>query len=114
MKFMSDYIFAAKLATLTEDVILPLDYDDAPIAITKKGGRIFAFGDVCTHDDGPLNEGEIERGAESLCVICPRHGATFDLLTGKGTFPAAAPIPIYHAKVVGDAVWVQIDSEDEE
>lgn len=76
---MSDYIFAAKLADLTEDAIIPLDYDDAPIAIAKKGNRIFAFGDICTHDDGPLADGVIEPCNGSLCVVCPRHGATFDL-----------------------------------
>lgn len=111
---MSDYIFGCKLVQLADDAIVPMDYEDAPIAITRKDGRIYAFGDICTHDDGPLNEGTLERDTERLCVVCPRHGATFDLLTGKGTFPAAAPIPIYRTKVVGDAVWVQIDSEDED
>lgn len=110
---MSDYIFAAKLADLTDDTILALDYEDAPIAITRKGNRFFAFGDVCTHDDGPLADGVIEPCNGSLCVVCPRHGATFDLFTGKETFPAAAPIPIYKTKVMGDEVWVRVDEDDE-
>ena len=89
---MSDYIFAAKLADLTDDTILALDYEDAPIAITSKGNRFFAFGDVCTHDDGPLADGVIE----------PCNGS-----------PAAAPIPIYKTKVMGDEVWVRVDEDDE-
>ncbi len=103
---MSDFVFAAKLADLTEGGILATVIDDIPVALTLDGGEVRAFGDVCTHDGGPLADGTIDHG----CVICPRHGATFNLKTGKATFPAAGPIPIYEARVEGDGVAVKLQS----
>ena len=66
-----------------------------------------AGGDICTHDDGPLAEGEIEDEQ----VVCPRHGARFNLISGAPTFPAAAPIPIYETRVEGDEVKVRLLDE---
>ena len=101
---MSDFVFAAKVDEVKEDEILALNIDDTPVALTYVHGNIVAFGDICTHDDGPLAEGEIEGD----CVICPRHGARFDLFTGQPTFPAPTPIPIYETKIEGDNVLVKL------
>jgi 3-phenylpropionate/trans-cinnamate dioxygenase ferredoxin subunit len=67
-------------------------------------GKIVAFGDVCTHDDGPLAEGNIDGND----VVCPRHGARFNLFTGKPTLPAPYPIPIYETRIEGDEVLVKL------
>jgi 3-phenylpropionate/trans-cinnamate dioxygenase ferredoxin component len=48
------------------------------IGVYRIDGQLYAIEDRCSHDDGPLCEGE----REGFCVICPRHGATFDLRTG--------------------------------
>lgn len=101
---MTELYDAAALSAVEEGRILALDINETPVALTRVNGVIHAFGDVCTHDDGPLADGEI-KGA---CVVCPRHGATFDLRTGAPTFPAAAPIPIYEAVVDGDRVMVRL------
>ena len=101
---MSNFVFAAKADEVREGEILALNIDDTPLALTRVHGRIVAFGDVCTHDDGPLAEGEIE----GECVICPRHGAHFNLFTGQPTFPAPAPIPLYETKIEGDEVKVKL------
>lgn len=76
-----------------EGEILSVVVDETPIGLTRVNGKVCAFRDVCTHDDGPLAEGELD-GPE---VVCPRHGARFNLLTGKATFPAPAPLPLYEA-----------------
>ena len=63
--------------------------DGFPLALARAGGRLYAVEDRCSHDDGPLGEGRIE-GCE---VVCPRHGARFDLRDGRPTrMPAATPI----------------------
>lgn len=100
-----DFVYAAKVDEVKEGEILALNIDDTPVALTRLQDTIVAFGDVCTHDDGPLAEGDIE----GHCVICPRHGARFDLFTGKPTFPAPYPIPIYEVKIEGDEVKVKLD-----
>jgi 3-phenylpropionate/trans-cinnamate dioxygenase ferredoxin subunit len=101
---MADFITIAKLSDVHEGQILALDVNETPIGVTIVNGKVCAFGDICTHDDGPLNEGEIV----DQCVVCPRHGAKFDLMTGKQTFPAAAPIPIYECKVEGEEVKIKL------
>ena len=59
------------------------------IGVYNCGGELLALEDRCSHDDGPLCEGEWD---EDTCrVVCPRHGATFDLRTGRAlTLPATA------------------------
>ena len=101
---MSNFVFAARLADVVEGEIFATDIDDTPIALTKINNVIFAFGDVCTHDDGPLAEGQID----GQCVVCPRHGARFDLVTGKPSFPAVSAIPIYEAKLEGDEIKINL------
>ena len=68
----------------------------------------YAIADVCSHDDGPLAEGDVE-GHE---VICPRHGAHFDLQSGKAlSLPAVVDIPAYPVRVEGDEILVGVPVE---
>lgn len=66
-------------------------------------GKLYAIEDRCSHDDGPLAEGEWE---EDRCrVICPRHGAAFDLETGTAlTLPAFEPVEVYPVHVGDDGI----------
>lgn len=76
-----------------------------PIALCNVDGRIFSVGNVCTHDEGPLSGGTLEEYA----IECPRHGARFDVRSGKVLcLPAAVPIPTYEVKVEGDEVKVKV------
>lgn len=67
------------------------------IVIFNLAGMLFAIGDVCSHDNGPVGDGEIEENE----IICPRHGARFDIRTGKATsLPAIIDIPAYPVRVM--------------
>lgn len=73
------------------------------VAVFNCDGEYFAIEDRCTHDDGPLAEGEFD-GCE---IACPRHGARFDVRTGAVvSAPAFVPVPTYAVKVEGDDVMV--------
>jgi 3-phenylpropionate/trans-cinnamate dioxygenase ferredoxin component len=73
------------------------DIGNFPIMLLNVGGQFYAIGDVCTHDDGPLGDGDLD-GYE---IICPRHGAHFDVRTGQATRrPAFAPTPWYPVRLV--------------
>lgn len=73
------------------------------LVIFNIAGDIYAIEDLCSHDDGPLGEGDLS-GHE---VVCPRHGARFDVRTGKAlTLPAVEDIPAYPVRVVGDKIEV--------
>ena len=79
------------------------------IALCNVDGQFYAIDDVCTHDGGALDQGELA-GNE---IECPRHGARFDVRTGKVTqLPAWAPVETYPVRVEGATVQVSVDSED--
>ncbi len=104
---LSDYTFyaVAKLSELPEGERLFLEISGEPVVMLNIGGRIYAVGDVCTHDGGPVGEGEIDRCE----IICPRHGARFDLRTGEATrLPAVVGIPTYPVQINGEDIEIGV------
>ena len=66
--------------------------DGQEILICNVDGSFFAIEDVCTHDGAPLDQGDLD----GKCIICPRHGAMFDVQTGEAlTLPAVLPLSTY-------------------
>ncbi len=77
--------------------------DDEPAVLLNVGGFLYCIADVCSHDGGPLVDGELDDHR----IECPRHGALFDIRTGEAlTLPATAPANVYQVKVVGDTILV--------
>ena len=75
------------------------------IGVYNLDGEFFAIEDRCSHDDGPLAEGDFD--PDRCIVVCPRHGSEFDLRTGKPrTLPAYLPVPIYPVRVDGGRIVV--------
>lgn len=80
-----------------------IEIDGQPIAVFNVDGKYYAIGDVCTHDDGPLGDGELD----GTTIICPRHGARFDIRNGKAlTLPAVVDTPWYPVRV--EDGWVAV------
>jgi 3-phenylpropionate/trans-cinnamate dioxygenase ferredoxin subunit len=78
------------------------------IVLFKIAGKYFAIGDICSHDNGPVGDGEIE-GDE---VICPRHGARFKIHSGKASsLPALVDIPAYPVRITDGKVEIGIPKE---
>ncbi|HEX5450632.1 MAG TPA: non-heme iron oxygenase ferredoxin subunit [Gaiellaceae bacterium] len=77
------------------------------VGVYNCGGALYAIEDRCSHDDGPLAEGEWDR---ELCrVICPRHGSAFDLRTGTPlSLPAFEPVETYPVIVEDGIVKVEL------
>jgi 3-phenylpropionate/trans-cinnamate dioxygenase ferredoxin subunit len=74
------------------------------VAVFNINGIYYAIEDVCTHDDGPLAEGELS----GTTIECPRHGACFDVTTGKMlSAPAMVDVPTYPVRVQGADLQVQ-------
>ena len=79
--------------------------DGAEVLLCNYGGTIYAIEDVCTHDGGALDQGELE----GYRIVCPRHGATFDVRTGEAlTLPAVMPVAKYEVRVEGEDVFVTV------
>jgi 3-phenylpropionate/trans-cinnamate dioxygenase ferredoxin subunit len=86
-----------------------VDIDEYAIVVFNIAGQYFAIGDVCSHDDGPVGEGAL-MGYE---VVCPRHGARFDLRSGKVlSLPAFVDIPAYPVRVVEGVIEVGVPLND--
>ena len=79
------------------------DVEDRKIAVFRLEDAFYAIEDICTHDGGPLAEGEIEEDQ----VICPRHGARFNIKTGAAlTLPAVTPVESYPVRVEGNELYI--------
>jgi 3-phenylpropionate/trans-cinnamate dioxygenase ferredoxin component len=103
-----EYIPVGSVNELIEGQRLFIEIDETHIVILNIAGKYYAIADVCSHDDGPVGEGNIE-GFE---IICPRHGARFDIRTGKAlALPAFVDIPAYPIRVVGGQIEVGIPKE---
>lgn len=99
------YVTVAQESELPAGERLFLEIDGLPVVIFNLGGRYYAIADLCPHDDGPVGDGVIA-GEE---VSCPRHGARFDLVTGKVlSLPAIVDIPAYPVRATGGALQVGI------
>jgi 3-phenylpropionate/trans-cinnamate dioxygenase ferredoxin subunit len=83
-------------------------WEDLEIGVFNCDGSYFAIEDRCSHDDGPLAEGEFD--AETCTVECPRHGSLFDLRTGKPkTLPAYEPVDTFPVHVDNDTVKLEVE-----
>lgn len=79
------------------------------IIISNIEEQYFAISDICSHDDGEMVSGECSL-VEGCQVECPRHGARFDVRTGKATrMPAVAPIKTFNVIVKGDELEVEVE-----
>jgi 3-phenylpropionate/trans-cinnamate dioxygenase ferredoxin component len=77
------------------------------IGVYNCGGNLYAIEDRCSHDDGPLCEGDWEQ--DTCRVVCPRHGSAFDLATGQPmSLPAYVPVATYPVHIVDGMVKVVV------
>ena len=79
--------------------------DGVAVAVVRCGDDVYAIGDVCSHANVSLSDGEVWCDEKEL--ECPKHGSTFSLETGEPvTLPATQPVPTYRAQVVDGQVEV--------
>ena len=102
---MSEFINVAKVGDIPIGGSKLVEIDDVRVALFNLDGVIFAIEDVCSHDGGPLVEGQVLDGYQ---VECPRHGARFDIRTGAVlSFPAFEPIESYEVRIEGNDVLIE-------
>jgi 3-phenylpropionate/trans-cinnamate dioxygenase ferredoxin subunit len=100
-----DYFAVAEVHDLANGERMFIELGDEYLVIFNIGGDFYAIADLCSHDGGPLGDGEVDDHA----VICPRHGARFDLHNGEAlTFPAVEDIAAYPIRVQDDMIEVGI------
>jgi 3-phenylpropionate/trans-cinnamate dioxygenase ferredoxin subunit len=85
-----------------------VEWEDLEIGVFNCGGELLAIEDRCSHDNGPLAEGDVD--AAACTVECPRHGSLFDLRTGNPkTLPAYVPVDTFDVRVEDDMIKLEVD-----
>ena len=104
---MTEIIDVCPLSELAPGERKLVEWEDLEIGVFNCGGSFYAIEDRCSHDNGPLAEGELDEG--SCTVECPRHGSLFDLRTGKPlTLPAYVPVDVFPVLVEGDTIKLEV------
>lgn len=84
-----------------------IEHGEWLIAIVNIDGTLYAIEDRCSHDDGPLGEGEIN--SADCTIECPRHGSLFDLHTGRPkSLPAFEPVRIFPVEIIDDTITLEV------
>lgn len=99
------YSAVASVSSFPKSGRLCIELDDRYLVLVRVEQNFYCLDDVCTHDGGPLGEGELD----GHCLICPRHGARFDVRNGHAlTMPATEPTASHSVKVVEDQILVRL------
>src|SRR5262245_10055893 len=102
---MPDFVRVAKTTDLSDPGQTLLEVEDRIVVLFKVVRQYFCIDDVCTHDGGPLSEGRLD----DHTIACPRHGAKFDIRTGKAlTMPATVDTAAHEVKIEGDDILVRL------
>ena len=77
------------------------------VGVYNCNGSYYAIEDRCSHDDGPLCEGDFD--AEEGVAVCPRHGARIEICTGRPlSLPAVLPVETFPVRVEDGMVKVTV------
>lgn len=105
---MPETIAVCPAAELSPGQVRVVEWEDLEIGIFNCAGELYAIEDRCSHDNGPLAEGEVDEGA--CTVECPRHGSLFDLRTGRPiTLPAYVPVDTFPVRIEGDMIKLEVE-----
>lgn len=102
----SERFHVGSAADFPDESINKVVVDGTDVVVVKQGGAYYALPDRCTHQRFPLHDGELLDGK----IKCIRHGATFDLHTGRATMPAIKKIRLYQAEEEAGEVYVTMTS----
>jgi len=102
---MPELVAVARVEDVPVGTVKVVEAGGRQIALCNYDGSFYAIDDECTHDRGPLNQGELIGGE----VECPRHGARFDIKTGRATrLPAVRPVRSYKVIVNDGSIAVEV------
>lgn len=104
----TDWTDVGRLDELPDGQLARRDVGTFPILLLRRGMRVSALADRCSHLSGPLSEGQLTGDGEP-CVVCPWHGSTFRIADGTVVHgPATAPQPMLETRVLSDHVEVRL------
>ena len=101
---MAEYVRVARVEDVPPGERLWIEFEEETVILFNVNGRFYCIADLCTHDNGPLEDGALQ-GYE---VECPRHGARFDVRSGAALcLPAISPVPTFEVLVEDGEVFIE-------
>src|SRR3984893_4157765 len=105
---MNSWHTVATANEIPPDRVAVFHVGDHEVAVCNVDGQFYAIDDLCTHDGGSLDQGELDDSE----IECPRHGARFDVRTGAAVqLPAFEPVGTHEVRVDGDTVQVGVEHQ---
>jgi 3-phenylpropionate/trans-cinnamate dioxygenase ferredoxin subunit len=93
----------AKRSEIAPGTTRRVTVDGEFVLLCNVAGEIYAIEDLCTHDGGALDQGQLD----GCRIMCPRHGAFFDVTTGEAlTLPAILPVGTFALRIDGDDIFI--------
>jgi 3-phenylpropionate/trans-cinnamate dioxygenase ferredoxin component len=104
-----EFQFACKLSSLKPNQPQTVEIDDRFVIVVLLNDQVYCIEDLCTHDGGTFGSAELE----GACIVCPRHGAKFDVRTGEAKCMPATEATLSHVvRVDGDNVLIQLSDDN--
>jgi 3-phenylpropionate/trans-cinnamate dioxygenase ferredoxin subunit len=103
---MSEFVTVARVGDVRKGKLKTVEVNGQRVVLCNVEDTLFAVQDLCTHDNGPLGDGDLW----NYDIECPRHGGRFDVRTGQVTaLPPMFPIKTYPVRVEGDEIQVALN-----
>ena len=100
---MADWVKVATLDECPPGSLRPVMAGSDPAVLANVDGTVYAIRDRCSHEDFPLSEGDLE----GSILVCPFHGARFDVTSGAPRgLPAVKPVKSYPVEIRDDGIYI--------
>ncbi len=105
---MTEYVRVAKTGEVVPGTMKRVDVAGHRVALVNVGGEYLAIDDTCSHEEASLSQGTLS----GEVVVCPKHGARFNVKTGRVlSLPAVRSVAVYPVRVEGDEILVAPDPQ---
>ena len=99
-----DFVAVLPESELAESKPTRAVHNGVPILLVRRGDRLFAMAETCSHFSGPLAEGKLDGDS----IVCPYHNSRFALEDGRVLDgPAVHPQPCLEARARGGQIEVR-------
>jgi 3-phenylpropionate/trans-cinnamate dioxygenase ferredoxin subunit len=103
---MADFVKVATVDEIPQGGYKAFELNEDRFIVASTADGFFAFEDQCTHDGEPFDEGDLEDNE----IVCPRHGARFDITSGEvAAPPALVGLDTYEVKVEGQDIYIKLE-----
>jgi 3-phenylpropionate/trans-cinnamate dioxygenase ferredoxin subunit len=105
---VSEYLRVARVADVAPGSVKRVQVAGHAVALANLDGEFYAFDDTCSHEEASLSEGTLM----GEVVVCPKHGARFNVKTGRVlALPAVRPVAVYPVRVEGDEILISPEAQ---